>query len=420
MRPDEIESGAREKLESELADVYESGPITDPTRFSGRVKLLDSSRSQLAKPGMSFAIYGVRGLGKSSFVNVLLAGRKFIRRTAQRDMAFPSLFGPILKALNEGLVITQSTISNKDVVSYGAKGPVVQAGGELSTEFVNAFQPIVAQTVDYDYVATALIKHSSLLDAVVIEEFHRLSTEAQKEVVDLMKTLCNEKAHTHLFIIGTTDINEQLINDREYKDYIGRCITAVPMPQMTTDELRDIIDKRAQIGIEVDDDVADDLVWVASGYPALVHTVMYDAAARWIVENVAELVASVIDFVSKIVAFFSPGAGKNTAIKRVELDKAGVRVGREELRAALQRHITGFESAELGGSSYEVACVDREVKAVFDAYALADSDELGAEAATALFPKGDEVPAGLRSYLRAKLLLAGETRAKASASAQRP
>jgi type II secretory pathway predicted ATPase ExeA len=332
-------------------------------------------------------------------------------------MEFDRLFGPILKALNEGLVITQRTISDKETTKVGVNAQVLQAGGELSTEYSDSYMPVVPEVIDFDFVATALKKHAEQLDTIVIEEFQRLSTTTQRDVVQLMKVLCDQAIPARIIIIGITEVGGQLTEDREYQEYIGRCIITVAMPRMTPEELRDIIDRRAVSGIRVAEDVAGDLVWVASGYPALVHRVMFDAVLRWIVANVAALVLSVIDLASRVVGFFSAGAGKTIAVKRIELDKAGVNVARKELEDALRQYVASFESEELRGSSYERTVINEQAKAALDAYALADGDELEAQAAGALLPKDLRPPAGLRPYLRAKLLLAGDTRAGARGSA---
>jgi Cdc6-like AAA superfamily ATPase len=410
MLPPNTERLARTKLQSELADVYENGPIQDPARFSGRADLLERCHAELAKPGMSFAIHGARGLGKSSFVNVLLVDRKFARRTAERDMQFARLFGPVLERLNEGLVIVQRTNSDAATVNVGVNAPVIQAGSEITTGASNTLEPVIPAQIDFDFVAAALANQASRIDAIVIEEFQRLPALAQRDVVQLMHTLADSGAAVRIVAVGITELDEQLMTDTEYKDYVGRCITPVALPPMTDAELRDIIERRANQGATLVADVADDLVWVASGYPALVQRVMYAACSRWLRENLASLLASAAaGLLSAVVGRLLPGVNENIVVKRIELDKAGVTVGRTELDTAIKAYAIDFESQQLkGAASYDGAVVDPDTKALLEAYARADSDDLAMDAAAALSLPGDlKPPGGLRPYLRAKLLLEG-------------
>jgi predicted GTPase len=50
-------------------------PIVTPARFSGRRDALERCRRLLDRPGATLLLFGDRGVGKTSFCNVLLHGK---------------------------------------------------------------------------------------------------------------------------------------------------------------------------------------------------------------------------------------------------------------------------------------------------------------------------------------------------------
>jgi hypothetical protein len=260
------------------------------------------------------------------------------------------------------------------------------------------------------------------VDAIVIEEFHRLLPPSQRAIMQLMKTLADRGGEVRLVAVGTRRIGDELMKDREYKDYIGRTITPVALPRMTNSELRDIIDRRLARGVGVDEQVAAGLVWVASGYPALVHRVMYDSSARWIRRNSYEAIASSVGAALAVVnpvAMLIP----IVAMAFVSLRKAGVTVGPAEFSAVLAQYVAQFEREELGGKPI----ADPQTQQLLHEYAIADDEEYDLEAlasragltrsiahrawkehaAQLLTENERRLLPGLRSYVRAKLLLGG-------------
>jgi Cdc6-like AAA superfamily ATPase len=427
-----IDDRARSKLEAELADVYSQRPITDPTRFSGRAELLDFCRSQLLVPGMSFAVYGDRGIGKTSFVNVLLADKNFMRRTAEANMGFDRLLAHVMSALGEAWTPTERRASDKATVKGTVKAPLAELGNEVSTEHGETYQPVMPASIDFDFVADALARRAKDVDAIVIEEFHRLPAESRRSTVQLMKVLADRGVDLRVIAVGITEWGQELMADREYKDYIGRNIVAIRLSRMTSAELSDIIARREAAGVRVPEDVAADLIWVAAGYPALVHRVMFDATATWIRANTQALVVAAVGVFAGVLGAVSglPGIGLSLAelgIKGVSLKKVDARVGRPNLEAALTRFIAIYEEQEIPPHGYEQAAGDPKAKKMLDAYMLSDDDDFRPETAAAqaglsagtarrawtqtcgiLFGPTDKAkpPAGFRSYLRARRLLA--------------
>jgi Cdc6-like AAA superfamily ATPase len=434
----DIEQRANTRLVDELNDVYTRGPITDPSRFSGREEQLELCRSRLSVPGMSFVIYGDRGLGKTSFANVLLARKQSVRVEAQDYMSFEQVLGKILEKLDEGWVIKELHTADKQVGKGAIKAPGVEFGAEVASEYGEAYVPISPARVDFDRVAEALARHTTEEAAVAIDEFHRLSATSQEAIGQLMHVLADRGVAVPIVVTGTAEWGEELMASREFKDYIDRNITAVRLPLMTPAELRDIIDKRARYGVHISDDVAADLVWVAGGYPAPIQSVMYDATVRWIKLNAAQVLGPLVTGIAKAVLRFS-GLGRiadNLVIRRVELSKVGVSIGRAEIENELKERVKAFESAELHTYAFREAVSEPGLRAFVEAYALSDDDEFNLEAiaeqagvsvmearrlctdmgARLFSSRKDLRPVtGLRPYVRAVLLLEGDPRVRGHA-----
>jgi hypothetical protein len=433
MRQAAVEEEAGAKLESQLSAVYTQSPIRDPRLFSGRTAALDLCRARLRVPGMSFAIYGDRGLGKTSFVNVLLSGRNVHWRTAESGMSFEALIGDVLRGLGEGWTPTERHTTDTATSKSGLNVPPAEVGIETSSEYGESYAPITPSLVDFDLVAEALARHQSEIDAIVVDEFHRLSMGAQRAVVQLMKVLADRGVSVSLVVVGIAEWGDELMSDREYRDYIGRNITPVPLPPMTRAELSDIVARRISDGVLIADDVAADLTWVASGHPALVHRVMFDAGVGWIASNTAALLAEVAGAAMSAAAtatiqpiglLLAPLV-KMILLRRVELRTAKMRVGRSELTAALKQYVAAFEAEVLRKPGRLAKGTDPRAISILEAYLSEDEkfelDSLATRSGLATDVAQDlcrheladffagrrglrPVP-GLRPYLRASHLL---------------
>jgi hypothetical protein len=425
----EIEERARATLEDQLKGVYTQRPIKDPARFSGRQELLEKCRSSVRATDMAaYAVYGERGIGKNSFVNVWLADRPVQTRTAEAEMDFAALFAPVLESLGENLVVTELLRGQSQVSSLEARIPHAPLGlrTEAGSTRSETRAPITPATIDYDRLADALGRHTN--DVVVIDEFHRLALGVKLQVVQLIKRLANRDDAPLVVIIGTTDWNKDLLGDPEAAKYVRRHIEPVALPRLSPAELRDIIDKRKAFGVNITDDVATNLIWVANGYPALIHRVVTIAAIRWIATHAAELVTRLMEGFFAIAKF---AWALTRAAKHAKLSEAGVVVGQAELEVALRQDVAGFETAIADGHGYDEAATDPEAKALLDAYALSEDEafdldalaqrtQLSVSAARRAFNRrcsqivrvGDDLVSrpGVKSYLRAKLVLRGDPR----------
>jgi hypothetical protein len=105
---------------------------------------------------------------------------------------------------------------------------------------------------------------------VIFDEFDRIkSTEVITAMADTIKALSDNSVNATILLIGVADSVNELI--REHQS-IERALVQIPMPRMSDDEIRTIIDKGlARLTMGIDDAAREDLVLFSQGVPYIAH-----------------------------------------------------------------------------------------------------------------------------------------------------
>jgi hypothetical protein len=169
----------------------------------------------------------------------------------------------------------------------------------------------------------------------------------------VVKGFSDRGVDVKILIVGVADWDDELIPSREYPQYKGRHFSARRIPRMADGETRDILDLREdRFHVDFDEQVKDDIVRIASGYPAIAHSLALSAAQAWLrrafVGNVAPLLLAVF------------GIRVSVSVK-----DAGVHVEREDLVRAVRRHVREFETNhETVSAAYEASLNSEQHAAV--------------------------------------------------------
>jgi hypothetical protein len=122
-----------------------------------------------------------------------------------------------------------------------------------------------------DSVRRALQDLSTMASLIVIfDEFDRIkNTEVITAMADTIKALSDNSVNATILILGVADSVSELI--REHQS-IERALVQIPMPRMSDDEIRSIIDKGlARLTMAIDDAAREDLVLFSQGVPYIAH-----------------------------------------------------------------------------------------------------------------------------------------------------
>ena len=323
------------ELQKALALVYTPGtPIEDPDLFSGREELLDDLRAELPVAGVHLVLYGERGVGKSSLWNVLLTDRKVEQHSASSSDDFVSIFLRALEALGEQFTVEQRSRLADLSSSIGKEG-VASVGSKISEEATE--RPIAERKLDLNFVLDRIAARSKSLDAIVIDEFQNVSTQAvQTQIIEVVKGFADRGLNIKILLVGVADSDDELIPAREYAQYKGRHFIARRVPRMTDGEVRDIIDRREQrFRAGFDEQVKAAIARISGGYPATAHRLALASAQAWVRRAALGHTASLM----LRIASFVPGLG---VLDSLSVKKAGVKVESRDLERAVHGLVADF------------------------------------------------------------------------------
>ncbi len=325
---------AKFELEKQLAKVYTpSNPITDSNLFSGRTGLLEHLRGQLLTTGTNFIFYGERGVGKTSFCNVLFTKYKVITHSCSTNDDFVTIFLNILSS--HGLQFTES--DRKLLADAGYKigaDNILSVEGKIGAE--EAEEPVAKQRLDLNFVIKKLTNLQTQIDAIVLDEFQNIKRqEIQTEIIEVVKGLADKNIKLKIVIVGIADSDTQLLTSKEYPQYKLRHFTAVRIPKMEFEELQDIMDKRDQLfGIKFEPEVKRWIVEISSGYPQYVHKFALNSSISWLSENIIPIGASIINFILSIF-------GKSSTT--ISVGSINMNISANNLTTAVKQFIKEFD-----------------------------------------------------------------------------
>jgi Cdc6-like AAA superfamily ATPase len=235
-----------------------SAPITSQALFAGRTQEINKVVDAVSNAGQHAAIYGDRGVGKTSLAHVL---------------------EPKLASLGSRHLFSKVNCDSADdftsIWKKAAAEMVPTATFGLSLEMKAALPEIKAAAAAFleqealrpDFIRRQL---SRLPPSVfVFDEFDRVYADGSVIFADLIKMLSDYVVNSTIVIVGVASTVSDLIISHASTE---RSVVQVPMPRMTKEELRQALQlASASIGSHFDDDVVSQIVTLAQGLPHYVH-----------------------------------------------------------------------------------------------------------------------------------------------------
>ena len=253
-------------LSFQTGSIFTPGaPINEKDLFAGRTEQVEKIIDAVSQRGCHAILYGERGVGKTSLSNMIsafLANRlSFVISRTNCDISdsYSSLWTKALKDIEASKRQPQTGFPSRQLAPPSAVATLA------------APTPAAGEPLTPDYVRRALQDLSATASLIVIfDEFDRIkSTEVITAMADTIKALSDNSVNATILIIGVADSVNELI--REHQS-IERALVQIPMPRMSDDEIRTIVDKGlARLTMAIDDGAREDLVLYSQGVPYIAH-----------------------------------------------------------------------------------------------------------------------------------------------------
>lgn len=210
-----------------LRDAYTpSQPVTDRKLFAGRTSTLTTLIRAIEDQRLHTVIYGERGIGKTSLLHILASAAREARYlVVYISCGASSTFDEMIRGVVEHIPL----LFHGD---YGPTSPETEKGGTFADLLGDAPLTVrVASDLLHRVVGTRVL--------VILDEFDRIeSDDFRFAVAELLKSLSDRSVRVQVVIGGVAaNLNELIQN----LPAIQRNILALPVPKMTTDEVRHLV-----------------------------------------------------------------------------------------------------------------------------------------------------------------------------------
>jgi Cdc6-like AAA superfamily ATPase len=251
----------RFRLKAEISTTFTPGtPVSKLDLLAGREKQIDKVLEAVLSPGQHAAIYGERGVGKSSLANliydmVFASGRHTfipVRINCSQMVSFHEIWRAVFRQVQEA--------------SGGANLEEQVSDTPNSEDIRGIFAQVTAPSI------------------VVIDEFDRVDETTSAAISDTIKTLSDRATETTLVLVGVADSVEQLIEEHHS---IDRALIQIPMPRMSREELIAIVTngmaRLPQLSMEAG--LAERIAALSKGLPHYTHYLAKHSALSAVNDN---------------------------------------------------------------------------------------------------------------------------------------
>jgi len=247
---------------AQVGSVFTPGaPIDDYALFGGRMDQVTDVINTVGQKGRHVILYGERGVGKTSLANVLaevFAGfdgfrLKSVGVNCQTSDDFASLWSNVFRELE-----------------WNGNGTWA---GRIPDE---------PEQIRY---ALERLENQAL---IVVDELDRLEDDdALSLLADTIKTLSDHAAPVTLVLVGVADSVDDLLGDH-YS--VGRALTQVHLPRMSTAELEEIVDKGlSELRLDVDPEARRRIARLSEGLPFYTHSLALHAGQHAVADDRARI-----------------------------------------------------------------------------------------------------------------------------------
>jgi len=243
---------------AQVGSVFTPGaPIDDYSLFGGRMDQVTDVVNTVGQKGRHVILYGERGVGKTSLANILAE-------------VFEGLDSLKLRSVG---VNCQTLDDYTSVWSHVFRELEWDGNGEWQGR-----SPHEPEEIRY------ALENLGSKALVVIDELDRLEDdEALSLLADTIKTLSDHAVPVTLVLVGVADSVDELLGDH-YS--VGRALTQVHVPRMSTSELEEIVDKGLdELRLEIKPEARRRIARLSEGLPFYTHSLALYAAQHAVTDD---------------------------------------------------------------------------------------------------------------------------------------
>jgi len=266
----------RQKLGIEAGRVFSpAAPIDEKDLFAGRIKQLRRVIDVVNQRGQHAIIFGERGVGKTSLANVISSYLSSIP-------TFPILAPHVNCDGTDDFTRLWKKILSQIELSSQAKQAGFVSVAKIATTNLSDTLPAKVTPEDIRKALTAVSQYAMLI--VIIDEFDRLQgAHIQRVFADTIKSLSDNSVKATIVLVGVADAVSDLIKEHQS---VERALVQIRMQRMSTDELREIINKGlGRLGMTIDEDAIKHISLISQGLPHYTHLLGLYASREAIDQN---------------------------------------------------------------------------------------------------------------------------------------
>jgi Cdc6-like AAA superfamily ATPase len=237
-------------------------PITTRDLFAGRWNQLTIVADAVNQTGLHVAIYGERGVGKTSVANVIEPVISVFDEDRVTQNSAPRMV--IKTNANSGDTFSSIWLKLFDEITWEERAAGLDPS-PTHRSLVLAFN--LPETITIDDVRRVLTR---LPGAVfIIDEFDRSASATAREFTDLIKALSDFSVDCTVILVGVAETIDTLIADHAS---ITRTLVQVQLKRMLANELKEILDKaESTLDITFSNEGKSLIVNISQGLPHYTH-----------------------------------------------------------------------------------------------------------------------------------------------------
>ena len=239
-------------------------PVTDQRMFAGRTQVLTGLIEAIEEQRLHTVLYGERGIGKTSLLHVLLQSAREARYlVVYLSCGSSTSFDEIFRSVASGIPLLFHS-------GYGPTSAESERGATFADLLTSA--PVSVR------IASEMLSHVvGTRVLVILDEFDRCeSAEFRRNIAELLKNLSDRSVRVQLVIAGVASNVTELV---EYIPSIQRSVAALPVPDMSATEIRQlVVNGEDASGVNFESAAIGLIVSVANGLPYLASLLCHHAS----------------------------------------------------------------------------------------------------------------------------------------------